>query len=114
MVKTRGIINAVIGIWFVIAPWMLGFSYDTGATSASIVFGSLQVIMSFWGVTKSGWNSWQNWISLITGLWFILFPFIYSLTDGVLWSSVVLGLMTVLFSLWSLNSKARLKLKAVS
>ncbi|MCJ7985099.1 SPW repeat protein [Priestia sp. OVL9] len=52
MVKTRGIINAVIGIWFVIAPWMLGFSYDAGATSASIVFGSLQVIMSFWGVTK--------------------------------------------------------------
>ncbi|MEK1828417.1 SPW repeat protein [Priestia megaterium] len=23
--KTRGIINAIIGIWFVIAPWMLGF-----------------------------------------------------------------------------------------
>ncbi|MED3850804.1 SPW repeat protein [Priestia megaterium] len=114
MVKTRGIINAVIGIWFVIAPRMLGFSYDAGATSASIVFGSLQVIMSFWGVTKPGWNSWQNWISLITGLWFILFPFIYLLTDGVLWSSVVLGLMTVLLSLWSLNSKARLKLKAVS
>ncbi|MED3998431.1 SPW repeat protein [Priestia sp. FSL R5-0597] len=38
----------------------------------------------------------------------------YSLTDGVLWSSVILGLMTVLLSLWSLNSKARLKLKAVS
>ncbi|MFS2170125.1 SPW repeat protein [Priestia megaterium] len=112
--KTRGIINAVIGIWFVIAPWMLGFSYDTGATSASIVFGSLQVIMSFWGVTKHGWHSWQNWISLITGLGFILFPFIYSLTDGVLWSSFLLGLMTVLLSLLSLNSKARLKLKAVS
>ncbi|WP_423212816.1 hypothetical protein [Priestia aryabhattai] len=51
-------------------------------------------------------------MSLITGLWFILFPFICSLTDGVLWSSIILGLMTVLFSLWSLNSKA--KLKAVS
>jgi len=111
-VKTRGIINAVIGIWLVIAPWMLGFLYDAGATSASIVFGTLQVIMSFWETTKSGWNSWQNWISLITGLWFVLFPFVYSLTDGVLWSSIILGLMTVLFSLWSLNSKS--KLKAVS
>lgn len=46
--KTRGLINAVIGMWFVIAPWMLGFSYDAGATSSSIVFGTLQVIMSFW------------------------------------------------------------------
>ncbi|MEK1828418.1 hypothetical protein AAAC51_03370 [Priestia megaterium] len=49
---------------------------------------------------------------LISGLWFVLFPFIYSLTDEVLWSSIILGLMTGLFSLWSLNSK--LKLKAVS
>ncbi|GAB1806171.1 MULTISPECIES: SPW repeat protein [Priestia] len=110
--KTRGIINAIIGIWFVIAPWMLGFSYDAGATSASIVFGILQVITSLLGANKSGWNSWQNWISLISGLWFVLFPFIYSLTDEVLWSSIILGLMTGLFSLWSLNSK--LKLKAVS
>ncbi|MGX1377299.1 hypothetical protein RKD56_004417 [Priestia megaterium] len=46
--KTRGIVNAVIGIWFVIAPLILGFSYDAGATSASIVFGTLQVITSFW------------------------------------------------------------------
>jgi sulfite exporter TauE/SafE len=111
-VKTRGIINAIIGIWFVIAPWMLGFSYDAGATSASIVFGILQVITSLLGANKSGWNSWQNWISLISGLWFVLFPFIYSLTGEVLWSSIILGLMTGLFSLWSLNSK--LKLKAVS
>ncbi|WP_439332245.1 hypothetical protein [Priestia megaterium] len=51
-------------------------------------------------------------MSLITGLWFILFPFIYSLTGGIVWLSLILGLMTVLFSLWSLNSKA--KLKAVS
>ena len=106
MVKTSGIINAVIGIWFVIAPWMLGFSYDAGATSASIVFGSLQVIMSFWGVTKPGWNSWQNWISAITGVWFILFPFIYSLTNGEVWSSVVLGLITIIFSLWNLGSNS--------
>lgn len=55
--KTRGVVNAVIGIWFVIAPWMLGFSYDAGATSSSIVFGTLQVITSFWGTTKPGWNS---------------------------------------------------------
>ncbi|MCF8886797.1 MULTISPECIES: hypothetical protein [Priestia] len=47
-----------------------------------------------------------------SGLWFVLFPFIYSLKDGVIWSSIILGLMTVLFSLWSLNSKS--KLKAVS
>ncbi|MDO6847803.1 hypothetical protein Q4S57_07535 [Priestia megaterium] len=45
----------------------------------------------------------------MTGLWFVLFPFIYSLTDGALWSSIILGLMTVLLSLWSLNSTSKLK-----
>ncbi|MEI2327609.1 hypothetical protein V8V62_09910 [Priestia megaterium] len=47
---------------------MLGFSYNAGVTSASIVFGILQVIMSFWGTNKLEWQSQQNWISLITGL----------------------------------------------
>ncbi|MGG0450930.1 SPW repeat protein [Priestia megaterium] len=39
------------------APWMLGFSYDAGATSASIIFGILQVITSLLGANKPGWNS---------------------------------------------------------
>jgi SPW repeat len=109
-VKTRGSLNALIGVWFIIAPWVIGFSDQAGALWSSIIFGIIQIIVSLWGGDKPGWNSWQNWVSVITGVWFVIFPFIYSLTVGEVWLSVILGLITILFSLRNLgahsNSKA--------
>ncbi|WP_259394366.1 SPW repeat protein [Priestia aryabhattai] len=96
----------MIGIWFIIAPWVIGFSDQSGALWSSIIFGIIQVIVSLWGYDKPGWNSWQNWISTITGVWFVIFPFIYSLTKGEVWSGVILGLITIVFSLWSLGSNS--------
>ena len=106
IMKLRGNLNALIGVWFIIAPWAIGYSDQSGALWSSIIFGIIQVIVSLWGYDKPGWNSWQNWISAITGVWFIIFPFIYSLTNGEVWSSVVLGLITIIFSLWNLGSNS--------
>jgi hypothetical protein len=109
-VKTRGSLNALIGVWFIIAPWVIGFSDQSGALWSSIIFGIIQIIASLWGADKPGWNSWQIWVSVITGVWFVIFPFIYSLTIGEVWLSVILGLITIIFSLRNLgahsNSKA--------
>jgi hypothetical protein len=108
-VKTRGYLNALIGVWFIIAPWVIGFSDQSGALWSSIIFGIIQIIVSLWGTDKPGWNSWQNWISVITGVWFVIFPFIYSLTNEEVWSSVILGLITIVFSLWNLGSNSNAK-----
>lgn len=107
--KTRSYLNALIGVWFIIAPWVIGFSDQSGALWSSIIFGIIQIIVSLWGSDKPGWNSWQNWVSVITGVWFVIFPFIYSLTNGEVWSSVILGLITIVFSLWNLGTSSNAK-----
>jgi hypothetical protein len=106
--KARISINslaALIGVWFIIAPWVVNFSDDTGALWTSVIIGALQVISSLLGFSGSGWTAWQNWISLLTGVWFIIFPFVYALKIGEIWASVVLGAVTVIVSLWSLSLK---------
>ncbi|WP_212031177.1 SPW repeat protein [Cytobacillus depressus] len=102
--KIRSLLNALIGIWFFIAPWVMDFSDQSGALWLSLIFGAIQVICALCGYDKFGWRSWQNWIVLLTGIWFIIFPFIYSLSDGVVWSSVILGIITAVFSLWNMGS----------
>lgn len=102
--KTRSILNALIGAWFTSAPWVIGFADQSGALSLSTFFGIIQVIVSLWGFDKPGWSAWQNWISVITGVWFIIFPFIYSLTNGEVWSSLILGSITIIFSLLNLGT----------
>ncbi len=107
--KTRSTLNALIGVWFIIAPWVFDFSDQTGALWLSVVFGIIQIIAAWWGYDKPGWNSWQNWVSVITGVWFVIFPYIYSIANEAVWSSVILGLFTILFSLWNLGSNSSSK-----
>jgi len=107
IVETRSILIALIGAWFILAPWVIGFSDQSGALWSSIIFGIIQIIVSLWVCNKHGWTSWQNWVSLITGIWFVIFPFIYSLTDGEVWSSVILGVITIILSLLNLGSNSK-------
>jgi hypothetical protein len=96
---------ALIGVWFIIAPWVVNFSDDKGALWTSVIIGAVQVISSLLGFVGSGWTAWQNWISLLAGVWFIIFPFIYTVNNGEIWASVVLGAVTVIISLWILSLK---------
>jgi len=50
--KLRGNLNALIGVWFIIAPWAIGYSDQSGALWSSIIFGIIQVIVSLWGYDK--------------------------------------------------------------
>ncbi|GIO61218.1 SPW repeat protein [Paenibacillus cellulositrophicus] len=106
--KLRSVDNtivALIGIWFIIAPWIFGFSDDNGALWTSVIIGAVQLIASLWAFSSSGWGSWQNWISLLAGVWFIVFPFVYSVDTSALWTSIILGAVTVLLNLITMGAK---------
>ncbi|MCL6453892.1 MAG: SPW repeat protein [Alicyclobacillus sp.] len=104
--KWRNGLNALIGIWFIVAPWVLGFSGRADATWTSVVIGVIQAAASIWAayVERPGWGTWQNWVALLTGVWFVVQPFALNLSavEGVVWSSVILGLVTVVANLWTM------------
>ncbi len=107
--KWRNWLAAIIGIWFIIAPWVFGFSGHAGAVWTSIVAGVIQLIVSGWAASRedseANWSNWMNWVSLITGAWFVLQPwllFISSYTSNT-WTSVILGLVTIVLNLWTMG-----------
>jgi hypothetical protein len=108
--KWRNGISAIIGIWFIIAPWLLGFSGHTAALWTSVVGGAIQLISSAWAAfldDSSGWKVWQTWVSLLMGVWFIVQPFALQLQGNVgeAWSSVILGIITIALNLWTMLDK---------
>lgn len=102
-------LNALIGIWFIIAPWALSFSGHSGALWASIIVGAIQLIVSFWAaVTEDpvGWGLWQGWIALLAGIWFLIQPYVLSgLGTSEQWVSTILGIITIIFSLIVMGKK---------
>lgn len=103
--KWRNGLAALIGIWFIISPWVFHYSDHTGAVWTSVVLGAIQLIASAWAMFKedtSGWKVWQTWGSLIMGVWFIIQPFAFSLGTSEVWISVILGAVTIILNLWTM------------
>ncbi len=106
--KWRNWLNALFGVWFVISPWALGFSSHQGALWTTLIIGIIQVIVAAWAASvenSSGWKVWQTWVSLLTGIWFIIAPFTLSLSSmhSEVWTSVILGIVTAVLSLWTMG-----------
>lgn len=40
--------NAILGLWFVISPWVLGYSHVGMATTNSVVVGVVVMILACW------------------------------------------------------------------
>jgi hypothetical protein len=97
MKKVNNLVNTLIGIWFMSAPWVLNFSDQAGPVTTSIVIGLILALSSLLSFKAGGWNL----ISLLAGVWFIVFPHLYELDTLEKWVSVVLGALVVILNLWN-------------
>ena len=48
------------------------------------------------------WTRWQDWVALVAGAYALLSPIWTNTTTAATWTVVVLGVLTVLASVWSL------------
>lgn len=100
-------INALIGIWFIISPWILGYSHYPGAVWFSVIFGAILLIVSFWAAVQSearGWASWQSWIALVMGILFIIESFSWSLSSGAMWTDIILGVIVIILDFIAMST----------
>ena len=109
--KWRLWLGAAIGAWFILAPWLLGFSAHTGALWTSVVIGAIQLVASAWagsGEIAGDHRDWRLWTVAATGAWFILQPFLLGLAGngGETWTGVILGAVTIALSLWAMSGTA--------
>ena len=49
---------------------------------------------------------WQNWITLIGGIWLFISPWVYNYSDtGHAWNSYLFGIAITVFSFWALSDR---------
>jgi hypothetical protein len=54
-------LNALFGIWLIIAPWILGFSDQKEAMMHSLIVGAVVVILALWAMTvDKGFETWRH------------------------------------------------------
>ncbi|SCW38844.1 SPW repeat-containing protein [Paenibacillus tianmuensis] len=102
----RNLLAALIGLWFVGAPWIFGFSGHSGAQWSMMAAGFIEFAFSLLALDKTGWDSWQHWIAFLAGVWFMMLPFIFSFGLGMTLFILALGIVTVLLNFYNMNAES--------
>lgn len=96
-------VNAVLGIWLIAAPFVLGYSAVTTALYDDIVIGAGVLILAWIRAANPARMTWASWTNLALGLWLASAPFLlgFAGTTAALWNDVIVGLGIAVFALWS-------------
>lgn len=104
-------INLLAGIWLIIAPFLLGYSDDANPLWNDVVVGILIVAMAGARVAGAFRAPSLSWINAALGFWLVIAPFVLGYSDEAtpLWNDIIVGIIVVLFGIWSAVSSPRSK-----
>lgn len=71
-------IIVVLGLWMIVAPWLLGYGYVTTAFWNSLIVGLVVVGVAVARVLLPNEFANLSWLNAALGLWLILAPFVFS------------------------------------
>ncbi len=101
-VKVLSWITVILGVWLIIAPFILTFP-STVAMWNSIIVGVIVLVLSWIRAANPATSPGLSWINAILGLWLIVAPFVMSMASSTStrWNDIVLGIAVIVFSVWA-------------
>jgi len=102
-------LNILLGIWLVIAPFVLNYARLEAAQTNDIIVGIIVAIIgairSFGAFTQPAWS----WVNVVLGVWLIIAPFVlgYSGSATPLWNDIILGVIIAILAWTSATSTRR-------
>jgi len=95
-------VNALIGAWLLLAPWVLGFQAVVVATTSTMAVGALLLACSAGAMQVP--QAWEEWLDIVLGVVLMLLPALLGF-DAVwpaLLNAVVSGGVVTTLALWVL------------
>ncbi len=88
----------LVGLLFVVAPYVLGYTANTNALWTSLVLGALAAIAAGYKAIVKDAANWEYWAAGIVGVAAIVAPFVLGFTalTVALWTSLVIGAALVI------------------
>jgi len=97
-------VNVVLGVWLIIAPWVVGYAFNATALWNSVIMGILVLIASFAAAGSA--SPTPSWWNAVFGIWLIISPFVLGLGTGTgLVNFIVVGAIVGLLALYDASVK---------
>ncbi len=90
-------ITGVLGIALAGSPFIFGYSSNFTAMATSLIIGGVLLALSAIEGYAEDKQSWEYWLAGVIGLGLVVAPYLlgFSAITAALWTSVIIGLVTV-------------------
>jgi hypothetical protein len=97
-------VNALLGAWLVVSPWVLGFQDVAAASTSTVTTGVLLVAFSLGAISAP--QAWEEWGDVGLGLLLMVTPWLlgFAAVQPALQNALFTGLLVVVLSLWVLGT----------
>ena len=95
-------VNALLGAWIVLSPWMLDFADERTALLDFVAVGVLLAATAIGAVMVP--KAWEEWVEVVLGLWFVASPWLLGFDENpvAMQNAVFDGLVVAGLALWVL------------
>jgi len=95
-------VNAMLGAWLMVSPWILGFQGVTVAAVSTIAIGALLVASSLGAMSVPA--AWEEWLDAILGAALMMAPMLlgFDSVDAALANALISGAVVTFLALWVL------------
>lgn len=105
-------INVLLGVWLIVAPFILGYSRSTVELSSDIAIGVLLVACSWWILAAMTGQVVASALQVLGGLWLLAAPFYfqYEKFSRVYTNDLIVGILVVMAGAtasWMLAARLR-------
>ena len=98
-------INAILGLWFIVAAFIIVGSKTANLTNGLII-GVALLILGIWAAVS--YKGWKNWVVAIIGAWMIVLGFWFPSSYGAtVANDIIAGVAIIILSLsaWAGSSR---------
>lgn len=95
-------VSALLGVWLISSPWVLGFQAESVAMSNAVVAGIALLAVALGAIFIPA--AWEEWTESALGLWLIISPWVLKI-ESLEWariSAVSTGVAVLVLALWVL------------
>ena len=96
------LINAVLGLWLLASPWVIGYDDDSAATWNAVIAGLVLAALALGAMVIP--RAWEEWAQGGIGAWLIASPWAlaFSVREGPMLNAMWAGIAVVALALWTL------------
>ena len=95
-------VNAVIAVFLILSPWMLGYAGEMAALINAVLAGAVLLAVTLGAMLMP--RAWEEWYEALVGLWLLASPWIVGFAAHMHArnAALIAGIVVLVLALWTL------------